>query len=267
MPYTAFHTGTCHYTKTGTGPALLLVHGLGSSCRDWEDQRAFLSKSYTTIAVDLPGHGQSSPLGKRFELGSIAAQLLAVLNSEGITTAHIIGLSLGGAVALQLALDAPDRVLSLAIANSRACFKPQNWQDKLHVWQRLGLIRTLGPAALSHLLAKRLFPNSSALRKRFIQRSRNIDKTAYLDTFNALLRWDIREHLHEIQCPTLIVAAEHDYLPPSKSRALAKAIPNACFKIIPHAHHAVCMERPEEFNHALENFLSSLTEHRRHDLN
>lgn len=261
MPDIPFHNGSCHYTKRGCGPALLLVHGLGSSAKDWQDQVSSLSGTYTTLAVDLAGHGQSSPVSEPVEIPLLAEQLLAILNAENISRAHIVGLSLGGAVALQLALDAPERVASLTLANSRVCFRPQNFRDRLQAWQRLWLVRLLGPAALSRLLAKRLFPDSATLRARFVGSSKQIDPNVYLSTLKALLRWDVRQRLDEIRCPTLIIAAEYDYLPITEARAICSSIRDAKFTLINKAHHAVSVEYPKEFNRAIRSFLQQLPEH------
>ncbi len=260
MPFINFHNSRCHYLKSGHGPALLLVHGLGSCSDDWRAQITALAPSHTVLAVDLAGHGLSDKLNGQVDLAVFARQLLAVLNAENIDRAHIVGLSLGGAVALQLALDAPQRVASLVIANSRANFRPQDLRDQLQAWQRLWLIKLFGLGLLSRLIARRLFPHSAALRQHFVQRNRQNDKNVYLATLKALLRWDIHHRLGDIHCPTLILAAEHDYYPLPASRAMATALPQAQFAVIDNAHHAVSIERPQAFNRCLLDFLQTLPE-------
>src|SRR4051794_33568535 len=107
-----------NYTLTGHGEALVFVHGLGSSARDWEPQVTEFSRSYQVLAVDMRGHGQSDKPGGPYTISMLADDLAGLLNHLGIPAAHIVELSLGGMVALQFALASPALVKTLTVVNS-----------------------------------------------------------------------------------------------------------------------------------------------------
>src|SRR5579859_4812705 len=98
MPTAKLDGVDIHYESTGTGPAVLLLHGLGSSGRDWEYQIPSLT-GYRVIAPDLRGHGRSSKPGGRYSIAGFAADMAGLLRALGARPAHVVGLSLGGAVA------------------------------------------------------------------------------------------------------------------------------------------------------------------------
>ena len=113
----AFARGRVHYYRLGEGPLLVLLHGMGSCAMDWFPVAPALAGQFTLLLVDLRGHGQSSlPARHDFHIASMAADVRGVLDAENASAAHVLGLSLGGCVALQLACDAPERVRRLALA-------------------------------------------------------------------------------------------------------------------------------------------------------
>jgi len=111
-----------YYEEQGSGPPLLFIHGLGSSARDWDQQiPEFSSRGYRVIAFDLRGHGQSDKPPGPYTLPLFAADTAALLERLGVdpaNPAHVVGVSLGGGVAFQLAIDRPALVKTLTIVNS-----------------------------------------------------------------------------------------------------------------------------------------------------
>ena len=102
-------TTTLHHTRRGhSGPAVVLLHGLGSSCRDWEFQEVALETCYRIIAVDLPGHGNSAPPRAAVTIEDMADEVSALLAALDEEPAHVVGLSLGACVALRLGLQSPE---------------------------------------------------------------------------------------------------------------------------------------------------------------
>src|SRR3979490_2760123 len=102
-----------HYEEYGKGPALILVHGLGSSCLDWELQIPLLSTQYRLIVVDVRGHGRSDKPRERYSIPGFSADLLALMDYRQLERAHVVGLSMGGMIGFQLAVDQPQRLSSL----------------------------------------------------------------------------------------------------------------------------------------------------------
>jgi pimeloyl-ACP methyl ester carboxylesterase len=247
-----------YYETSGTGEPLLFIHGLGSSTRDWEPQVAEFSSSHHVVTFDLRGHGRSDKPRGPYRIATFAADAAMVLQALGIGPAHIVGLSLGGCVAFQLALDTPRAVKTLTIVNSAPEFVPRDLRSKLALWQRLAIVRLLGMRQMGKVLSKRLFikPEQEALRRTFVERWAQNDRRAYLEALRAMIGWSIAARLGEIRCPTLIVAADQDYTPVALKEAYAARLPDAQLTIIPDSRHATPMEKPEQLNRVLREFLA-----------
>src|SRR5580693_1022702 len=118
MPTARVNGIEVYYEQAGEGPPVLLLHGLGSSTRDWEYQTPELARAYRVIAVDVRGHGRSSRPPGPYSVSQFAEDAVALLRSLDAAPAHVIGLSMGGMIAFQMAVDHPEAVRSLAIINS-----------------------------------------------------------------------------------------------------------------------------------------------------
>ncbi|HUH98484.1 MAG TPA: alpha/beta hydrolase [Anaerolineales bacterium] len=247
-----------YYERSGQGAPLLFVHGLGSSTRDWEPQVKEFSKNYQVIAFDLRGHGQSDKPAGPYSMPLFASDTAGLLRALGIEAAHIVGISLGGAVALQLALDSPKLVKTLTIVNSAPSLGGTPEQAKAEIDRRVGIVRQTGMRAMGEALAPNLFPKAEheALRRAFIESWAQNDPRAYIDSTLSMLGWDVTGQVNTIRCPTLILASDQDYTPPASKEAYARLMPEAQLVVISDAHHAVPMEAPDKFNAALKEFLS-----------
>lgn len=249
-----------YYESTGDGQLLLLIHGLGSSTRDWEPQVAEFAKSYRVITVDLRGHGQSEKPAGPYTIPEFAADVASLLESLHASPAHIVGLSLGGGVAFQLAIDYPAMLKSLTIVNSGPSMGGTSEQAQAEIARRVGIVQQMGMRAMGHALAPNLFPamEHAALRETFVERWAENNPQAYIEATRSLLGFDVTSRLGEIHCPVLIIAAEHDYTPVAAKQAYVRLIPNAELVVIPGAHHATPIEQPEAFNAALKQFLANV---------
>jgi 3-oxoadipate enol-lactonase len=260
MPTLQANDITLYYEEHGDGAPVVFLHGLGSSVRDWEHQVPVLAKEFQVLTCDLRGHGRSDRPPGPYSPGLFAADVASLLRALDVGSVHVVGLSLGGAVALQLALDAPSLVRSLVIVNSAPEFIVRTTGDRLRLFERLGLVRLLGMRAMGAVLSRKLFPNPehALLRKTFRARFAQNDRRAYLDSLRALVGWSVTARLGEIACPTLIVTSDHDYTPVAAKEAYAARIPRAQVKVISDARHAVPVERPEEFNAAVLEFIEAV---------
>ncbi len=240
----------------GRGELVVLLHGLGSSSADWEPQLDALAPRYRTIAIDMRGSGRSRASGP-FSVATFAADVAAVIDHLGAGPAHVIGLSMGGMVAVQLALDHPHAVRTLTIINSGPALVPRTTKERGAIALRLAIARVLGPAVMGRLLAKPLFPrpDQATLRARFIERMAHNDKRAYAATQRALVGFDVSPRIGSIRVPTLVVAADRDYTPVAHKEEYARKMPDA--RVVTLAGgHALPVEDPGKLQPVLDAFLA-----------
>jgi 3-oxoadipate enol-lactonase len=212
----------------------------------WDGQRPALA-GRRVVAVEHPGHG-NAPVVDFAGVSDLAARVLAEVGDEPFS---FVGLSLGGAVGMQLACDVPDRVERLVLACTSARFgEPQQWLD------RAATVRSEGLAAIVDAVLARWFTPAFGEAARWREMFLSVDPEGYARCCEALATWDARERLHEIEAPTLLVAASEDpTTPPAELEAIARAIPGARLELIEHAAHLANVERADEFNRLLEEWL------------
>lgn len=244
---------------TGRGPDLLLLHGLGGSHDDWRRQVADLSRSYRLVVPDLRGFGASERDGP-FTIRQHARDASALLDALDIRRAHVAGLSMGGAVALALALAAPARVAGLVLANTAPSFELSNWERRYMAWLRLLLAATLGVAGVARMLGKATFPgpDQARLRRRHLERASHTSRWVYIASLRSLTRWNAEDRLHEVMAPTLVLAAEHDYTSVAEKRRWAALMPDARVQVLQGSRHRSELDSPRAFNQALLRFLESV---------
>ncbi|NTU78894.1 MAG: alpha/beta fold hydrolase, partial [Chloroflexales bacterium] len=176
--------------------------------------------------------------------------------------AHVIGLSLGGMVALELALSHPDLVRSLVIINSGPEAPASTLRERLGLikvyLQRVTTVRLRGMRRMGQALAGQLLPapEQAALRRAFIERWAQNDRRAYLAALRAIGGWSAGARLSGLRCPTLVVAAEHDYTPVAYKRAYCARIPRGELVVIAGSRHLTPLDRPAELNATLLRFLA-----------
>lgn len=245
------------YQRAGEGSAMVLLHGLGSAAEDWNPQIEHFSRKYTVIAPDLRGHGQSDKDADDFSIERIAADVHELLDSLGVIRAQVIGLSMGGAVAFQLALDRPDLVDNLLIVNSGPSARPKAWRERLYIVQRRIMARLFRPSVFAASIANKLFPDDSMtdLRAQFIQRISNNNWRAYRKSIAALAQWSIESHVEKLTMPVVFITAEHDYTTPQWKQHFADRMSNAQVRIVPGTHHALPAEAPDVFNQVVQEYL------------
>lgn len=256
MPKIQSNNINLYYEVHGKGQPLLFIHGLGSSARDWKLQVEDLSKTYQVITFDLRGHGQSEKPSGPYSLPMFAADTAGLLKSLDVKAAHVVGLSLGGCITFQLAIDFPVLVKSMVIVNSAPEMIVRTFKDRLGVWQRFAIVRLLGMRKMGEVLSKRLFPKEEheSLRIAFVESWAENDPRAYQDAMRAMVGWSVKDKLGSIKCPTLVLTADQDYTPVSIKDEYTKLIPDAQLVVIPDAHHAMPVEKPEIFNTVLMDF-------------
>lgn len=246
------------YEVEGTGEPVVLIHGLGSTRADWQPQLLALSR-YRVVRYDVRGHGASSRPASGYDLPTLAADAAALIRALDLGSAHIVGLSLGGMIGLQLAVAQPELVRSLTVVNSGPEVVGHTRQEKWQLALRLLLTWTLGPRHLGKLLAKRLFskPEQEPLRRDFIAQMAKNDRHAYLATTRAVLGWSVAHRLAEVVCPVLVVSGDRDYTPVSRKQQYARHLRDAKLVVIRDSGHATPIDQPQAFNDELVRFLDT----------
>ena len=213
MPYCTINKINFFYQEKGSGEPLVFLHGLGSSSDDWQQQIEYYSKKYRVIAIDCRGHGRSEITDEKYTIPLFAKDITQILVVLNISCLHLVGFSMGGMIAFQMAIDAPSRIKSLTIINSGPGLTHNLWLMKTVVTLRIWVIHLMGMARLGKMISKKLFPKKSQehLVERFIDSMKNNSKSAYIRSLRAFLIWDVTHKLASLDMPVLIVAAEHDY--------------------------------------------------------
>jgi 3-oxoadipate enol-lactonase len=251
-----------HYRVRGQGPYLLLIHGLGSSGADWEFQARALESRFRIIIPDLPGTGKSIPAGRKTgkdqcTIAGFAQSLWALLDHLKAPSVNIIGFSLGGAVALEMALGQPERVLRLALINSLCSYRIDSLRKWLEARVPPVLVRLIGMRRMAALVATRLFPKpwQRPLRERAAAVISAARASSYLTMALALESWKSSDGFASLKSKTLVIAAEHDFTPLAEKKAMAAAL-GAQFVVVRGSRHGTPFDSTEATNACLSAFLS-----------
>jgi pimeloyl-ACP methyl ester carboxylesterase len=241
-----------HYLVRGRGEPLVLIHGLGGSGADWAFQVAVLERRFRVIVPDLPGSGHSPPPRDEYTIAGFASALWSLLDYLGVPRANIIGFSMGGAVALEMAAQRPARVPRLGLINSLATYRPDDWRKWLEVHVSALLVRLLGMRRAAWLLALRLFPEpwQRAIREHAAAVVGAVPASSYLGMGLALARWAIIDRLDSLTSRVLMIAAEHDFTPLAEKRALASLL-KADIVVVRGSRHGTPFDSIEATNASL----------------
>jgi pimeloyl-ACP methyl ester carboxylesterase len=240
-------------------PAVLLLHGLGATGASWTLQLPTLTGAgFRPLAPDAPGFGDSPYDGQGWSVRRVAAQMAELLDALGTGPAHILGLSMGGVIAQQLARDFPCLVKKLVLVSTFAALRPDSLSGWLYFAQRALAITFLGLPAQARVVAGRIFPNpeQADLRDLLVTTISRADPRAYRLAMRSLGQFDSRKWLPQIAIPTLVITGADDTtVSPARQKILAEAIPGARQVVVERAGHAVNVDRADGFNRLLLEFL------------
>ena len=247
-----------HFTERGSGPPLLLVHGLMVSGTMFDQVVDHFSAKHRVIVPDLRGHGSSRNMPPPYTVPQLAADLSRLLEHLSIRSADVLGYSQGGAVSQQLALDHPEQcgrlVLACTYAFNMATFR-ERMEGRLVPW----LIRILG----MHRFAKLVI--SQGLKQVGRERAAWVvgliagqDPALMVAAWRESMAFDSRSRLAEIRCPALIVAGDADEAVPLHHAAmLHQGIAGSSLAVLAGADHALIWARPQEFERMVDEFLDA----------
>jgi len=248
MPFAAAADGTCiHYQVVGgTGPAVVLLQGLGLSSRFWFDHPARLAAAVPpcrVILVDNRGVGRSDRPWGPYRMGQLADDVAAVLREAGFERAFVVGVSLGGMIAQHVALRHPDRVAGLGLLATTPGLPSGTLPDPATLWSLVRLPFTHDPRALARvLLSAKHRPRARELLARWpaAMRREPVAPRVFFAQLAAAAGHSTGSRLATLRCPTVVVAGADDVvIPPANSRFLARRIPGAELEILPDVGHAL----------------------------
>lgn len=264
MPAVALEGLEIHYEESGSGDAVVLVNGTGESHASWIGQTMELSERFRCIALDPRDTGRSTYLDAPYAPADSAADVAGVIEALGAGPAHVVGYSLGGAVAQELAIRRPDLVRSLVLLSTWAAsdewFRAQmrSWQALRRAYADEGdFLRALFP----WIFAPRTYATPDlvegylafALAEEPRQRPEG-----FLRQCDADIVHDAAARLGSVVAPALVVVGEHDICtPPRYARALCALLPAAELVVVPDAAHGALFERPDVVNASILRFLAA----------
>ena len=279
--HVSLHGHDVGYRMAGEGPAIVLIHGMAGSSRTWREVMPLLARSYTVIAPDLLGHGESAkPLGD-YSLGAYASGLRdLIVGALGIERATIVGQSLGGGVAMQLAYQHPELCERLAVVGSGGLGREVSWSLRLFalpgaeyllplIFPRF--LREPGDRLGAFFHAHGIHaPHVSEMWSAFTSLTETENRHAFVRTLRAVIdpggqAVSALDRLYlAAAIPTLIVWGERDgIIPVEHARAAHAMLPGSRLEIFEGAGHFVHVEQPQKFASVLADFIASTAPARR----
>ncbi|MGH2837121.1 MAG: alpha/beta fold hydrolase [Thermoleophilaceae bacterium] len=253
-----------YYEEAGDGEPLLMVQGLGTDHLGWILQVPEFSKHYRVITFDNRDVGQSKQADGPYEVADMAQDALALADHLELDTFHLVDMSMGGAIAQEMALIAPERLRTLTLVVTFA--GGSHWAtERARLWSEIrGLIdhETHLDWLLLFGMSEQFYEDPARIEysKQLIRANPHPQPVeAFQRQVEASGRHETRDRLGQIAVPTHVIGAEHDTLVPVwKSEEIADLIPGADYAVMPAAPHALNMERAEEFNELVLGWLRSV---------
>jgi 3-oxoadipate enol-lactonase len=258
MPFADANGAQLNYRFDGPAgaPALVFSNSLGTNFSMWDSQIPALAKEFRVLRYDTRGHGESSVTPGTYSIAQLGRDVLGLLDILGIRSAHFCGLSMGGMIAMWLALNAPERINRLVLCNTAAKIgTPEMWST------RIEMVRTQGMNAVAQTQAQRWFTpefvaKSPAIVASVVERIANTSPQGYAANCAAIRDMDLRDSIARIRSRTLVIAGSHDpVIPIADSRYLSDTIPGAKFAEL-NASHLSNVEASDDFTEALLNFFT-----------
>lgn len=249
----------------GTGPLVVFMHGIGGNRTNWHDQLPEFGRHFHAVAWDARGYGGSDDYDGPLDFGEFAHDLARVVRHFGAARAHLVGLSMGGMIAMDFYARYPERVATLTLCDSLPGFGHLTLEQRREFirLRQEPLLAGKEPKDIAPIVAKTLIGKSARPEAfdRLVASMSALHKDSYIKTISGTASYAGRFELEKIAVPTHVVVGDEDALtPPATSREMARRIPGARLTVIEGAGHLSNLERPEAFNRAVRAFLMEYRE-------
>lgn len=247
--------------RAGEGPVVLFLHGIGGNRLNWTRQLEALSGEFLAVALDARGYGASDDYDGPLAMSDLSDDVVRVLDTLGCRSAHLVGLSLGGRIALDVWRRFPERVTSLVLCDTSAGSREAQDPARIAAFlakRREPLLHGETPATLAPTLVEEIAgPNiEPAARAELTASLAALHAESYLKTLDMATRFTDFPDFATIDVPTLVVVGSEDRIaPPNHARAMAETIPGAELAVIDGAGHISNVEAPDAFNRVVGYFL------------
>lgn len=251
------------YTDAGSGPVVVFLHGFPFDRSMWRGQVERLSASFRVIAPDLRGHGETTVTGGPSTMEEMAEDVVALLDELNVPRAVVCGLSMGGYVALALYRAHPSRVRALVLADTRAKADTEDARRTREENARRVLAEGMEPivdSMLPKLLSERTRDGESETVARVREMMLGVNPEGAATALRGMaLRSDQTDLLSKMDVPVLVLVGSEDVVtPPSEAEAMQALIEGSRLQVIEGAGHVSNVERPDEFDRTLAEFLEGL---------
>ena len=264
MPHIQRDGVKVYFESFGQGKTpIVFLHPWSTNRYIWANQLTAFARNHQCVVMDHRGHGMSDKPEAGYAIGEMAADVVAVLDELGIEKAVLVGNSIGGMIAMQTNLDAPDRVIANLILSSGTNIGADTPPEVAEAMQKdwRGVFSMLLESAISEE-SKKAKPEISTFMDGCFRVDENFTEAVFFASLmdpNGVFSWNITDRLKEITKPTLIIAGRQDgATTPEQNQLLADNIPNAEIKIFDHVAHFCQLEDPKLFNAELTEFLKKV---------
>ncbi|MDQ2775605.1 MAG: alpha/beta hydrolase [Acidobacteriota bacterium] len=257
MPYVINEGARLYWEAHGSGSPILLIIGLSFTHEMWFRILPALAGRHRVILFDNRGMGRSSVPPGPYSIPKMARDAGAVLEAAGESAAHVIGASMGGMIAQELALKKPDLVRSLLLGCTTHSGLFGRWPDFSAVPRRGAPTRLDRERSIVKLLYADTTPQDRIEEDLHIRCGCEWSNKGFLNQFAGILMWSAYRRLPRIQVPTLVVHGDQDRLVPAENgKVVAQRIPNARFELVKNAGHVMTTDQPEICSGLMLEFLA-----------
>ncbi|MEX3786499.1 alpha/beta fold hydrolase [Paraburkholderia sp. BR14374] len=239
------------YIDVGTGPAVVLLHSLGTSSALWDDILPALAAKHRVVAIDARGHGDSTK-HSAWNADDVANDVVAVADAVGLNRFGLVAISMGGLTAVRVAAKLRQRVAVMVLSSAYAGVSGPAVEKRLAAAE--GMLKKLPMHLFARMYAEQTLHRNTAYakRERLAQQIASMSQTDYLEISRAVCTDDISVFLHDIEVPTLVLNAALDAsVPTAISAKLTQGIQGAEEQTLPAAGHLACVDTPDAYAEAL----------------